>query len=348
MSSSEAEKSSGESLPLVLTRLLDILVNLAQVGVSGPQGMVKSVIIKSSGGIGRTFLFSDSGATPSNDEILMDGKVKDMEAVQVLQDIFLEARNVKLQLEILDRLLRIFSSHVGNYILCQELRTLPLFILNMPSLPKMVQEKLLKVLEYAATVVNCNLEQELLSLCCLLQQPRRNSMQQNILIFFAKLLSFDKQYKKVLREVGALEVLIDNLKMLNSLNPQRNLLTERTTQTDSNTLSEELSLRSISFSSSDAVQFSPKVDLFEDSDTLMIVWDFLVSMLKGTEANQAAFRKMNGVAAVLPLLNSPRHRSGVLHLMICLICEDVKQVSNKGYDGNSVKILRDPVHNILK
>jgi hypothetical protein len=327
MSGCEAEKNLEESLPLVLTHLLDILVNLAQVGASGAEGMVKNVVAKSSGGVGRTFLLSDSGVTPTYDEVSMDGKVKDMEAVQVLQDIFLEARNVKLQLEILDRLLRIFSSHVENYTLCQERRTLPLFILNMPSLPEVVQEQLLKILEYAVTVVNCNLEQELLSLCCLLQQPLPTPVKGNILLFFMKLLSFDKQYKKVLREVGALEVLIDDIKKLNSLNPERSLLTERINSTDDKTLSKEVSLRSVSFSSSDAAQASPKAELFEDNNTLTNVWDFLVSMLKGTEANQTAFRNMNGVTAVLPLLNSACHRNGVLRIMTCLICEDIKQVS---------------------
>ncbi|MCO5567994.1 hypothetical protein L7F22_021690 [Adiantum nelumboides] len=200
------------SLPPVLTRLLDILVNLAQVGVSGVKGGKAGPVKPAS----RSFLFLDGGVA-STDDKLGGGKVKDVEAVQVLQDIFLKTDNVRLQLEILDRLLRIFASHLENYGLCQELRTIPLFILNMATFPEILQERLLKILEYAVTVVNYVPEQELLSLCCLLQQPLPPSMAQRILSFFTKLLSFDKKYKKVLREVGALEVLVDDIKRLEFL-----------------------------------------------------------------------------------------------------------------------------------
>jgi hypothetical protein len=61
--------------------------------------------------------------------------------------------------------------------------------------------------EYVVTVVNGIPEQESLSLCCLLQQPITLELKQTILSFFVKLLSFDQQYKKVLREVGVLEVM---------------------------------------------------------------------------------------------------------------------------------------------
>nr|CAB3493271.1 unnamed protein product [Digitaria exilis] len=66
--------------------------------------------------------------------------------------------NLEVQAEVLNRMFKIFSSHLENYKLCQQLRTVPLFILNMGSFPAALQE----------------------------------------------LLSFDQQYKKVLREVGVL------------------------------------------------------------------------------------------------------------------------------------------------
>ncbi|RVW54754.1 Protein SPIRRIG [Vitis vinifera] len=139
-------------------------------------------------------------------------KVKDLEAVQMLQDIFLKANSRELQAEVLNRMFKIFSGHLENYKLCQQLRTVPLLILNMDGFPPSLQEIILKILEYAVTVVNCIPEQELLSLCCLLQQPITSELKHTILSFFVKLLSFDQQYKKVLREVGVLEVLLDDLK----------------------------------------------------------------------------------------------------------------------------------------
>eukprot|EP00250_Pteridium_aquilinum_P018006 c23891_g1_i1 orf=987-11852(-) len=326
----ETANNTEGSLPPVLTRLLDILVNLAQVGVSGTQTITKggkAVIAKP---VNRSFLFSDGGVA-SNDDKQVEGKVKDLEAVQVLQDIFLKANNLRLQLEVLDRLLRIFASHLENYGLCQGLRTIPLFILNMAAFPEVLQERLLKILEYAVTVVNYVPEQELLSLCCLLQQPLPTSMAQRILSFFTKLLSFDKKYKKVLREVGALEVLVDDIKKLDTVsspdsrNPQTKSLVERTAGPRGKDMAREISLRTLSFSNPEAGQLSKKAELFNGDSTLSIAWDCLVMLVKGSEANQMAFRKVNGVSLALPLLNLSCHRGGVLRLLNCLICEDANQ-----------------------
>ncbi|CAL9023671.1 unnamed protein product [Prunus brigantina] len=109
----------------------------------------------------------------------------------MLQDIFLKADNRELQAEVLNRMFKIFSCHLENKKLCQQIRTVPLFILNMAGFPPSVEDILLKILEYAVTVVNCVPEQELLSLCCLLQQPISSELKHTILSFFVKLFSFD-------------------------------------------------------------------------------------------------------------------------------------------------------------
>ncbi|PHT86781.1 hypothetical protein T459_08887 [Capsicum annuum] len=181
-------EASSQDVSPTLSRLLDVLVNLAQTGPSGASGLKasKATHVKPSG--------HGRNRTSSSDRIVDDiwdkdnDKVKDLEAVQMLQDIFLKL--------------------IAG--LCR-LRTVPLLILNMDGFPPSLQEIILKILEYAVTVVNCIPEQELLSLCCLLQQPI-TPLKHTILSFFVKLLSFDQQYKKVLREVGVLEVLLEDLK----------------------------------------------------------------------------------------------------------------------------------------
>ncbi|KAK1289585.1 hypothetical protein QJS10_CPB18g01229 [Acorus calamus] len=203
-----------------LSRLLDVLVTLAQTGPTEFAGSVSHKISKSS--FGKASGHSRS-RTPSSDRIIDEiwdkgnAKVKDLEAIQMLQDIFLKADNTELQAEVLSRMFKIYSSHLENYTLCQQLRTVPLFILNMAEFPPSLQEIILKILEYAVTVVNCVPEQELLSLCCLLQQPITSGLKHTILSFFVKLLSFDQQYKKVLREVGVLEVQLDVLNFIKKL-----------------------------------------------------------------------------------------------------------------------------------
>lgn len=323
--------SSPSHLSPSLSRLLDVLVNLAQTGPMEPGGNAGGKGLKytnnRSSGHRRSRTSSSDG-----DEIWEKGstKVRDLEAVQMLQDIFLKADNMELQAEVLNRMFKIFSSHLENYKICQQLRTVPLFILNMAEFPPSLQEIILKILEYAVTVANCVPEQELLSLCCLLQQSITSELKHTILSFFVKLLSFDQQYKKVLREVGVLEVLLDDLKQHKFLSgTEQNNKQLDLVESKSNSGSIKMHM-----GNKDAILSSPKVMgqgsgkflIFEDGRTVSIAWDCLVSLLKKAEANQSSFRSSNGVTTVLPFLVSNIHRSGVLRMLSCLIIEDVSQV----------------------
>ncbi|XP_074316154.1 protein SPIRRIG-like [Silene latifolia] len=324
------------NLPPALSRLLDVLVALAQTGpMEPPPSRSSRTSHAKSGDHGRSRTASSDTLT----DIWETGnaKVKDLEAVQMLQDIFLKADSTALQAEVLNRMFKIFSSHIENYQLCQQLRTVPLFILNMAGFPPTLQEIILKILEYAVTVVNCIPEQELLSLCCLLQQPITSDLKHTILSFFVKLLSFDQQYKKVLREVGVLAVLLDDLKHHTVQSGPQQLNGE------SNHAEQKSSPSGFQkhLDNKDAIITSPKLmdsgsgrfPLFEAEGTISIAWDCMVSLLKKAEANQSSFRSVNGVAVVLPLLVSDVHRAGVLRTLSCLIIEDVNQVHAEEMGG---------------
>lgn len=331
--SSGQEDSSGQYLSPTLSRLLDVLVSLAQAGTNeSPQ---------SAGGRGSKSSLTKAGGhsrsrTPSSDRLGEEvwekdnDKIKDLEAVQMLQDILLKANSRELQAEVLNRMFKIFSSHIENYKLCQQLRTVPLFILNMAGFPPSLQEIILKILEYAVTVVNCVPEQELLSLCCLLQQPITSDLKHTILSFFVKLLSFDQQYKKVLREVGVLEVLLDDLKHNKILGPDQpnNISNQLERKSSSSNFKKHLDDKDTIITSPRLVESgSWKFPIFEVRATINIAWDCIVALLKKCETNQASFRSANGVTAVLPFLVSDIHRSGVLRILSCLIIEDISQVS---------------------
>lgn len=330
----KGEKDSlSQQLSPTLSRLLDVLVNLAQTGPTESAGtsgvkVSKSSHTRSSG--------HSRSRTPSSDRLADEvwekdnNKVKDLEAVQMLQDIFLKADSRELQAEVLNRMFKIFSSHLENYKLCQQLRTVPLLILNMAGFPPSLQEIILKILEYAVTVVNCIPEQELLSLCCLLQQPIASDLKHTILSFFVKLLSFDQQYKKVLREVGVLEVLLDDLKQHKFLlgadhqGGNTNLLEKKS---GSSSFKTHLDNKDVIISSPKLLESgSGKLPIFEVDGTTSVAWDCMVSLLKKTETNQSSFRLADGVTAVLPFLVSDIHRSGVLRVLSCLIIEDGTQV----------------------
>ncbi|KAK6940766.1 BEACH domain [Dillenia turbinata] len=338
--------SNSPHLSPTLSRLLDVLVNLAQTGPTESTGPSSNKGTKSlhartnSHGRSRT-----SSSDRIGDELREkdNTKVKDLEAVQVLQDIFLKAESRDLQGEVLSRMFKIFSGHLENYRLCQELRTVPLLILNMGGFPPSLQEIILKILEYAVTVVNCIPEQELLSLCCLLQQPISSELKHTILSFFVKLLSFDQQYKKVLREVGVLEVLLDDLKQhkfllgIDERNSARGLI-ER--NSNSSSFKKHLDSKDAIISSPKLIESgSGKFPLFEVEDTIVVAWDCLASLLKKAEANQASFRSANGVQFVLPFLASDIHRPGFLRILSCLIIEDVSQAHHEEL-GALIEVLK--------
>ncbi|KAK4776809.1 hypothetical protein SAY86_005497 [Trapa natans] len=327
------ENSSDHHLSPALSRLLDVLVNLAQIGpgkmatTSGGRGSKSSNIKTTGHNMSRTSSIDQNADDLWEKE---NNKVKDLEAIQVLLEIFLKAGNRGLQEEVLNRMFKIFSSHIENYKICQELRTVPLFIQNMAEFPPSFQEIILKILEYAVTVVNCVPEQELLSLSCLLQQPITSDLKQTILSFFVKLLSFDQQYKKVLREVGVLAVLLDDLK--------QHMFLQGSEQHNGNHNQLERTISSSSFNNhldgKDVIISSPRIlesgsvkfPIFEVEATIDLAWDCFVSLLKKTESNQAAFRAADGVPTILPFLASSTHRQGTLRILSCLIIEDITQV----------------------
>lgn len=236
--------------------------------------------------------------------MVRDNKVKDLEAIQVLQEIFLKADNRELREEVLNRMFKIFSSHLENYKLCQQLRTVPLFIQNMADFPPSFQEIILKILEYAVTVANCVPEQELLSLSCLLQQPITPELKQTVLSFFVKLLSFDQQYKKVLREVGVLAVLLDDLrqhKYLLGPDQHSGNTDNLERKSSSSSFQKHLDNKDVIISSPKLLDSgSGKFPIFDIEGTIAIAWDCLVSLLKKAETNQAVFRTADGVPTILP------------------------------------------------
>ncbi|KAL4588131.1 hypothetical protein LXL04_001011 [Taraxacum kok-saghyz] len=318
---------SEQGLSPTLSRLLDVLVNLSQTGPPDA-GLTGSKVNTRNKRTLSSDRFPDDGWDKDN------YKVKDIDAIQVLQDIFLKADSRDLQAEVLNRMFKIFSSHLENYMLCQQLRTVPLLILNMGGFPPSLQEIILKILEYAVTVVNCIPEQELLALCCLLQQQISSELKQTILSFFIKLLSFDQQYKRVLREVGVLEVLLDDLKQHKFLlGPEQHnggVIDDVDKKLNPTSFKKHLHSKDAIISSPRLLDSgSGKLSLFEAEGTVSAAWNCLFYLLKKAEQNQVTFRGANGVTTALPFLVSDIHRPGVLRVISCLIIEDSSQVHSE-------------------
>ncbi|GJP30676.1 hypothetical protein CLOM_g4532 [Closterium sp. NIES-68] len=207
----EAVKSAEPVVPSALVKLLDALVSMAQtVGGDPPRAHTTG---------SRPFFRSPSGRQKdlsclpgAQVKSLESLRVRDPDAVLVLQNVFLETNQLPVQLLVLERLQNLYAFFPENYSVIQELKTFQLLIRNIGQYPRMLQEQLLKVLEYTVIVLNIVPEQELLALCIELQKPVPTSLSRSALIFFNKLLSFEQNFVEVLRDVGLVDILVSDLR----------------------------------------------------------------------------------------------------------------------------------------
>ncbi|CAI5463376.1 unnamed protein product, partial [Closterium sp. Yama58-4] len=207
----EAVKPAEPAVPSSLVKLLDALVSMAQtVGGDPPRLHTTGT---------RPFFRSPSGRQKDLSNLpgaqvksLESLRVRDPDAVLVLQNVFLETNQLPVQLLVLERLQNLYAFFPENYSVIQELKTFQMLIRNIGQYPRMLQEQLLKVLEYTVIVLNIVPEQELLALCIELQKPVPTSLSRSALIFFNKLLSFEQNFVEVLRDVGLVDILVTDLR----------------------------------------------------------------------------------------------------------------------------------------
>ncbi|XP_073395858.1 protein SPIRRIG [Physcomitrium patens] len=321
-----------DSVPPQLMRLLDIIGELALIGTRTSSVHSGSGISGKGGKPPPGGQMNSKSDSSGSVELSLDRKLRDSNSVLVFKNLFLKTESVALRLELLDRLLRLFAENPDNYAFVQNLQIMSLFIQNMGGYPPLLQERVLKVLEVAVVSANCVPEKELLSLCLLIQQPLASSLRTSVLTLFEKLLSFDRQYKKVLREVGVVDLLVDDLKKCEP--PVTSVKTSFRSRAN------PLRANSLSVLALERDNSSPRNQhIFEDGSTTGLAWSCLISLLRKSEGNQMVFRKANGVAAALPLLAAPKHRSNVLKLMHCLISEDTSQAHSE-----ELKCLIEVIH----
>jgi hypothetical protein len=162
-----------------------------------------------------------------------------------------------------------------------------------------------------------------------LQQPISTSLKHTVLSFFVKLLSFDQQYKKVLREVGVLGALLDDLKqnkLFSGDEQQSKIFYSPENKPNTDDFQKTVDNKDSILSPKLIASGSTKFPMFDHEGTITVAWDCLFYLLKRAETNQQSFRSSNGVNTILPFLVSESHRSGVLRLLSCLIIEDSLQV----------------------
>lgn len=152
------------------------------------------------------FLFS------SFDILISEYAVRNLQAFQLLSNFFLRSTQAGVQLKLLEAISNVFASNHGNFPALQHLHTLAHFIENLARFSLEVQDAVLRMLVFVATVGGCVPFQELVGLSCLLDSsPPMNIF---VLLFqtVTKLVNYDAKYRKILQETGLLDVLIQHMK----------------------------------------------------------------------------------------------------------------------------------------
>ena len=206
--------SSSASVSPALIALLDTCVRMAQL-VGPAAGAVDS-----SGNPVRPFMrspegsFRDLSALPGSALASLTAlRIRDKDAVTVLQSVFVETGQLAVRLLLLERLHNFYAFLPPNYFALTELKVFPHLIRGMAAYPPVLQEQLLKVFEYTAVVLGVVPELELQAIRQELQQGNTPpSLAVASLKFLSKLLSFDQHYSDVLRATGLLEVILADLR----------------------------------------------------------------------------------------------------------------------------------------
>ncbi|XP_061175428.1 WD repeat and FYVE domain-containing protein 3-like isoform X2 [Saccostrea echinata] len=138
--------------------------------------------------------------------------VRNIQAFQVLQSVFLKANSSVLCTVILDVINSIYHQDNANYFILEPQHTLSQFSEKIYTKPKDVQEKFFELLEFIIFDLNFVPCKELISISILIKSNQSGSCTDLCFKTLQRILQFHALFKDVFREVGMLEVMVTCLR----------------------------------------------------------------------------------------------------------------------------------------
>ncbi|KAG1679752.1 WD repeat and FYVE domain-containing protein 3 [Nymphon striatum] len=231
--------------------------------------------------------------------------VRNIQAFQVLQSVFLKASSINLCCVILDAISSIYHSDPANYFILESQHTLSQFAEKIYMKTPEIQEKFFEILEFVVFGLNFVPCKELISLSILLKT--QSSVKCSILCMetLIKILRYDLTFKDVYREVGLLEV------MVTCLYRYAALLKEP--QGDNENLGEE---------NIETTLVEEMANIPENSQKLgLLVMEALTFLLSGSPKNCSVFRECGGARCahnMVPCLTCRSEALGIVQqLVLC-------------------------------
>ncbi|XP_063969658.1 WD repeat and FYVE domain-containing protein 3-like isoform X2 [Lytechinus pictus] len=202
--------------------------------------------------------------------------VRNLQAFQVLQTVFLKATTESLCRIVLDVLTSVYNSDVANYFILEPQNTLSQFIDRMTTKTPTIQIKILELVEFVVFNLNFVPYKELISISLLIKAGTCVECCIKSVNSLLRLVRHSAIYKDVFREVGLLEV------MVTCLHRYATLLKDNQSENHGYT-------------------YSPKAEVHipEDQQNLaFLVMEAFTLLLHDNNANATVFRESGGARCV--------------------------------------------------
>ncbi|XP_013136789.1 PREDICTED: WD repeat and FYVE domain-containing protein 3 [Papilio polytes] len=225
--------------------------------------------------------------------------VRNVQAFQVLQSVFIKSNSPALCCTILDAISSVYHADNANYFILENQNTLSQFSERIYMKNAEIQEKFFELLEFIVFQLNFVPCKELISLSLLLKANKSRSCSILCLKTLLNILKHNAIFKDVYREVGMLEVFVTCLSRYAVFLKDKQILEEEKIKregenSDGSPTAPERRKR---LSKHDSLIKDPNTDL-EEEELGTLVMEGLTALLNGNTNNCNVFRDCGGAKCV--------------------------------------------------
>ncbi|CAH0714498.1 unnamed protein product, partial [Brenthis ino] len=248
--------------------------------------------------------------------------VRNVQAFQVLQSVFMKSTSPALCCTILDAISSVYHADNANYFILENQNTLSQFSERIYTKNAEIQEKFFELLEFIVFQLNFVPCKELISLSLLLKASRSRSCSILCMKTLLNILKHNAIFKDVYREVGMLEVFVTCLSRYAVFLKDKQLLEEEKakceTEVSSVNESPKAPERKKRQSRQDSLIKDPNTEI-EEEELGSLVMEGLTALLNGNVNNCNVFRDCGGAKCVHGMVVHESCRSKALGVVRELI-----------------------------
>ncbi|CAG4985996.1 unnamed protein product [Colias eurytheme] len=226
--------------------------------------------------------------------------VRNVQAFQVLQSVFLKSNSPALCCTILDAISSVYHADNANYFILENQNTLSQFSERVHTKNAEIQEKFFELLEFIVFQLNFVPCKELISLSLLLKANKSRSCSILCMKTLLNILKHNALFKDVYREVGMLEVFVTCLTRYAVFLKDKQILEEEMEKKEtvsSATESPKAPDRKKRQSRQDSLIQDPNIEIQEE-ELGSLVMEGLTALLNGNVNNCNVFRDCGGAKCV--------------------------------------------------